>query len=364
MFRLIRRSLLTAAVLSVPAWAQITVPTNTFQPAPGTVIQFRTDALVDSAYFVSVSAGTGGPKQWDFSTRTYGAGIPIHVVSTTSTPGITTFPDANLVFLTITGVDSSWSVQKSVPTAFWRLGAVTHGTSGEIVVAYQDTTADWVFPIAYGNTWTSWRHWTQVAGAFHTDILDTTYYATDAWGTAKYGSKSVPCLRVMAHERFTYKTYDGSNVLVNTFSMDMYTANFIAAGFNSLASVTKAVQTGLTSYSGDASADFLDQQTDVNETGADNLPSGYSVDQNYPNPFNPQTDIRFSIPTKSDVKLTVYNIAGQAVKVLMSGQLRAGSYTVSWDGTDQADRHVASGVYLYRLQAGQYGATRKMVLLK
>ncbi|MBD3258197.1 T9SS type A sorting domain-containing protein [candidate division GN15 bacterium] len=89
------------------------------------------------------------------------------------------------------------------------------------------------------------------------------------------------------------------------------------------------------------------------------LPGDFALHQNYPNPFNPSTEIAFSLPEASEVRLDVFNIAGQKVTTLVDGTLEAGHHTVTWDGSD-----LASGVYLYRLDAGTYSATKKMVLLK
>jgi len=80
---------------------------------------------------------------------------------------------------------------------------------------------------------------------------------------------------------------------------------------------------------------------------------------NFPNPFNPTTEISFSLPAASHVKLEVYNVMGQKVATLVDGQLEAGEHIVPWDGSD-----AASGVYLYRLQADNFVDAKKMILLK
>lgn len=85
----------------------------------------------------------------------------------------------------------------------------------------------------------------------------------------------------------------------------------------------------------------------------------FRLDQNYPNPFNPSTLISFSLPQTSDIKLSVYNILGQRVAVLANGKYAAGSHTVRFDGTG-----LASGMYLYRLEAGNFVTQKKMTLLK
>ena len=88
-------------------------------------------------------------------------------------------------------------------------------------------------------------------------------------------------------------------------------------------------------------------------------PTGYVLSQNYPNPFNPATTIEFSISKTEFVTLKIYNILGEEVTNLVSGKLRAGEYQYTWHAGS-----LASGVYLYRLQVGDYVETRKMLLLR
>ena len=94
------------------------------------------------------------------------------------------------------------------------------------------------------------------------------------------------------------------------------------------------------------------------------LPEIFALHQNYPNPFNPVTNIRFDLPRKSDVKLEVYNMLGQRVSVVAEGEMEAGFHSLQWNGRDAAGRTLASGVYIYRLQAGSFITARKMILLK
>ena len=89
------------------------------------------------------------------------------------------------------------------------------------------------------------------------------------------------------------------------------------------------------------------------------LPAEFELSQNYPNPFNPETVIEFALPQSGDVSLVVYNIRGEEVARLLSGTVPAGNHRVIWDASS-----LASGIYIYRLRAGDYIETRKMVLLK
>ena len=94
------------------------------------------------------------------------------------------------------------------------------------------------------------------------------------------------------------------------------------------------------------------------------LPDAYGLDRNAPNPFNPSTVIGYRLPEGDHVRLVVYNLLGQEVRVLVNEKLEAGFFTATWDGTDELGRRVASGVYLYRMQAGAFSATQRMLLLK
>ncbi|MFN3693571.1 MAG: T9SS type A sorting domain-containing protein [Ignavibacterium sp.] len=92
----------------------------------------------------------------------------------------------------------------------------------------------------------------------------------------------------------------------------------------------------------------------------------FKLEQNYPNPFNPTTTLRFALPGESLVRLEIFNLIGQRVKVLvdMESSLSAGWHEVHWNGRDDASRPVASGIYFYRLQAAKYSETKRMILMK
>ena len=101
-----------------------------------------------------------------------------------------------------------------------------------------------------------------------------------------------------------------------------------------------------------------DRITGVNED-EERVPDQFSLMQNFPNPFNPSTTISFSIPQSSVITLTIFNLLGEEVATLISGRLDAGTHTVQWDATGYP-----SSVYFYRLSAGSYVETKKLVLLR
>lgn len=107
--------------------------------------------------------------------------------------------------------------------------------------------------------------------------------------------------------------------------------------------------------------------SDTTYTHAENhiVPTSDIAMYNYPNPFNPTTTIAFNLTEDSNIELSVYNIKGQMVKQLVRDQLSMGKHTVVWNGTNQNNQPVTSGIYLYKLKAnGRYTNTKKMILLK
>jgi hypothetical protein len=89
------------------------------------------------------------------------------------------------------------------------------------------------------------------------------------------------------------------------------------------------------------------------------IPMTFALEQNYPNPFNPKTVVSCQLPAASKVKLVVYDILGREVKVLLDEKKEPGRYQVTWDA-----RNCASGVYIYRMTAGSFTESKKMLLLK
>lgn len=128
---------------------------------------------------------------------------------------------------------------------------------------------------------------------------------------------------------------------------------------------------------GNASGDWFDQEnptlgeendfaTSI-ETTDEGVPVDFNLAQNYPNPFNPSTTIHYTIPQDvnfTQVRLEIFNVLGQKVRTLVEQELSAGSYTVVWNGKNDFGKSVPSGFYIYRLQAGEFSAMKKMVLMQ
>lgn len=114
----------------------------------------------------------------------------------------------------------------------------------------------------------------------------------------------------------------------------------------------------------DLKSAVINSDTAVEEVAGAGKPGSYTLGDAYPNPFNPESTIRFSLPREEHVTLQVFSLAGQLVKTLHEGYVESGVYESVWDGMNEAGESVASGVYLYNLQAGSFQQTKKLTLLK
>ena len=144
---------------------------------------------------------------------------------------------------------------------------------------------------------------------------------------------------------------EGSRLFPDDFDYGPYVAG--------LSALRSALSGMAGSESGARILRVLDQYT--NERSA---PAQYSLSQNRPNPFNPATVIEYALPQSEHVILTVHNILGQTVKVIVDDFQDAGFKRVIWDGADQSGREAASGVYFYKLVAGDFQQIRKMIKLQ
>jgi hypothetical protein len=190
------------------------------------------------------------------------------------------------------------------------------------------------------------------------------------WATMAIGEGYDANSGLFKTELQTFKTLhlaEGDVLYLRIFNGDVYTD---ATHYAESATHTIAYQQGETFHVfDDAALDCVIPNpcfTNVEEWAnpSASLPTTYVLYQNFPNPFNPETDIRYQIPESGNVQLVIYNVLGQKICTLVDGQREAGSYTVRWFGTDQSGRSLGSGIYFYRLQAGDFSETRKMVLMK
>ena len=96
----------------------------------------------------------------------------------------------------------------------------------------------------------------------------------------------------------------------------------------------------------------------------DQIPTRYSLGEAYPNPFNPATTISYEIPNDEFVSIDIYNLMGRHIKSLVNMNQNPGYKTIEWNATNNSNQPVSAGMYIYTIQAGEFLATKKMLLLK
>ena len=107
-------------------------------------------------------------------------------------------------------------------------------------------------------------------------------------------------------------------------------------------------------FAGMTDADFIEVINQIN----------FRLNQNHPNPFNPETTISFSIESRENVNLSIFNLKGQKVKTLLKKELISGQHSKVWTGDNDNGIQVASGIYFYKLTIGEHTQTKKMIMLK
>jgi hypothetical protein len=216
----------------------------------------------------------------------------------------------------------------------------------------------------------------QVMNGFNIKMQNTTStsittFASSGWTTAFSGTYSVPGTGWQFIDLTTPFNYDGTNLIVEIcFDNAAYTSN---STVNSSAQTNRLVHAHNDLPSGNGCTDLVTPTTGtlpnmcVKITDIlvgtpkinSDIPKVYSLSQNYPNPFNPTTVINYSIPKTSMVKISVFDILGREVMTLVNDTKQPGNYNVEFDASN-----LASGVYIYKLQSGDFTDTKKMLLIK
>jgi len=304
----------------------------------------------------AVNIGAPGASSWDFSGLQVGSSIVATSVTPASTPYGGEFPGATHALqstLEVEGIVGTGYQYLTLGTNLLNPGLKGGATTplGTLTLKESNSPAAIVYslPSTLGTTWSTTYTATQEIALGGLTISTTTEdyaesYLVDAWGPMTVpGGAVVQALRVRSSTRSPQLS-----VGYLFISREGYVITLTAADTSSPSSGTIPV----------VSVDWLAPLT-TDVTLGDEQPSDFALFQNYPNPFNPTTTIQYALPLRSAVTLKVYNALGQEVATLVDQIQDAGTKTVRFDASG-----LASGLYLYRLQAGSFVQTRSLVLMR
>ncbi|HUX60026.1 MAG TPA: T9SS type A sorting domain-containing protein [Ignavibacteriaceae bacterium] len=191
------------------------------------------------------------------------------------------------------------------------------------------------------------------------DSLSLSYVTNSGYASTNINEalnfKKEPSLPLQTIKTF-YNTPSATQVDMDTVGQANFDFSY-ANTYNSYTGSTDGKPLGAVSW-------FGLMLTGIKGNLTNTIPSKYELNQNYPNPFNPTTNIQYVLPKQGEVSLNIYNILGQMVRSLVNNVQSAGVHLVTWDGANQAGQKVTSGIYFYKLSAGNFVNVKKMIMLK
>jgi len=355
--RIFLRFVVFTCVFAIPlgsAVAQITITEEDVrdQMAVGKSLTNLTDTLT-----TAVDIGSPGSTSWDFSALFSHSAQTLVSVAPSSTPYSAQFPGATFAFqtqVTVSGITATAYLYLVLATNLYNPGSMG-GTAtflGPLELKRVNTPSDVVYalPSTLGTTWTS-------AYTLQEDITlggssissasrsHTVSYVVDAYGPMTIPGGSVhDALRIRKEDSTAAGKSVGFIFLAKNGASVQITAREATVPEGGLIEVSSVAWNGPVP---------TDVRADVS------VPTEFALLQNYPNPFNPTTTIEFALPRQARVTLKVFTALGEEVAVLLDETLDAGAKSVEFDARD-----LASGVYLYRLQAGDFVQSRRMMLVR
>jgi len=307
------------------------------------------------------TASNSAPETWSMPSVTFIDTTRTDNVLPASTPYSSDFPGATYAqtqsFSEGTATSEYYGYYTLSSNTLWFVGSVEHeagSVSGHAVdtsIITHKVQAVFTLPVQLGGTMTSGPDTIYASGNDVEVNTGSTKY--DAYGSLTLPNGTFPALRVNG-TTITKIYLSGS--LINT--LPSYTISWLTGSGNQLSVEVDSNASGSVKVRSVSLTTVGPTPATLVKSPA-KLPGNFVLSQNYPNPFNPSTQIQFSVPKAGFVTLKVYDMLGREVATLVNGELSASSYSITWNAAN-----VASGMYLYKLEAGKYSVTKKMVLMK
>lgn len=337
-------------------YSQLTL-TSSINPVAG-----NTQMIVNSDTN-GITQGNAGPNQtWNFTSLVRRDSSLLSWVSSSSTPYAGQFPTSNVAS---TNDNSNYNYFTTSAA-----NLITNGTAGPVaVIPYSNPELFMQYPFTYNSSFSDVFAANYLLGGIPTVRTGTITVTGDAWGTInlQFGSFT-NALRV----KYVISTKDSSNPgtpIVIITNLTSYVWFVPGRKFPVFEIVYTDITINDEPQAPVKSIDYNSNSTPIGIRPISNeIPREFSLYQNYPNPFNPVTKIKFSISAGSFangglrtdiVRLAVFDILGRQIAVLVNNQLQPGTYEVDWNASNYP-----SGVYIYRIAAGEFVEAKRMVLVK
>lgn len=348
---------LTIGNILVIAQIQITKSDVESVFAPETLWTTNSSDSLQTTMDVGVTSGSS--QSWTVPTITWTQTLNASNVLPSSTPYTSTFASANLAQYStgeIEGYQASfYQYYRLEDNALYNLGSVIHVQDSGVDTTIYQMHEEMVFPLplTYGTVIPGARDSTEIYPGFYNII--TVNQTVDAFGTITFPFGTFDALRIKYVDQ-TEVYFNGS--LINQFGSTSFTWITKNGGMFEADLDTSATTSGsVTIYS--ASMTQFNAATSVEEKENNISPAEFMLSQNYPNPFNPSTTISYQLAMGGYISLKVYDVIGNEVVTLVNEEKPAGTYEVQFDASK-----LSSGIYFYKLQAGSFVETKKMILLK
>ncbi len=347
----------------IKSFAQITITESDLQ---GYVTVGNTLSAINDTSTTSLNIGNTGATSWDFSGLSADQVFTLTCVAPSGTPLGSHFPSATVCFFDTTEISgyllSSW-LYLGVNNGLLNYGSAGQGSAGGFQINFlshnNPVAKNLVLPLTMNTNWTEDYVTTDstIISPLPTTVTTTNIHdenMVDAYGNMKLpGGATVQALRLRSDTRTYQQAVDGS-YYDRTISYLFLTMNGTQISVD--AADTSSPNTGVIPVS---NITFINAGiTDVRQAN-NTIPENFKLEQNFPNPFNPTTTISYSIPSSQKVILKVYDELGREVTTLVNNDQSAGNYSADFNAAG-----LASGIYFYRLQAGDFVQMKKMILMK
>ncbi len=342
------------AVPAASTVAQITITEDDLREklAVGKSLVTMEDTLTSS-----VSIGSRGSTSWDFSGLLNHTATTLVSVAPSSTPYISQFPDATFAYktdVTVSGISLTAYVYLVLATNLLNPGSMggTPTFLGDLVVKRVNTPSDlvYVLPSTFGTTWTSTYTEKEDITLGGNPLSSTTRDHNFSYIVDGYGPMMMPGGQV--HEALRIRRQDSTSSAryVNYIFLAKNGASVQVTATDPVPPDSGTIQVSEVTWNGPVPTDVRIPTT---------TPTEFRLFQNYPNPFNPTTTIAFAVPHRVHVTLKVFSLLGEEMATLVDETMESGTRDIQFNAAG-----LASGVYIYRLQAGEFVQSRRLTLLR